>query len=184
MSQKNRFSPPALAEKMLGIIYSDKGQFTHLGDFEEMFLYICENKGKGYARIWYWLHIIKSLPGFIKNKLYWSTAMLKNYILIAVRNVIKNKGFSFINVTGLAVGMACFLLIMVYVQHETSYDRFPAFRTFPCEIHERAFHIRKPEWEVKEHPYGFSICGFSDPDHLHRGCVQTDGFHKNKEAWV
>jgi len=124
MSQKNRFSPPALAEKMLGIIYSDKGQFTHLGDFEEMFLYICENKGKGYARIWYWLHIIKSLPGFIKNKLYWSTAMLKNYILIAVRNVIKNKGFSFINVTGLAVGMACFLLIMVYVQHETSYDRF------------------------------------------------------------
>ena len=124
MSRKNRLTPPPLAEKVLGVIYSDKGQFTHLGDFEEMFLNICEYRSLNYARIWYWLQVMKSLPGFIKNKLYWSTAMLKNYILIALRNGIKNKGFSFINVTGLAVGMACFLLIMAYVQHESSYDRF------------------------------------------------------------
>jgi putative ABC transport system permease protein len=124
MRQKKSLTPPALAEKILGIIYSDKGEFTHLGDFEEMFRTIYENRGIVYARIWYWVQVIKSLPGFIKNKLYWSMAMLKNYIVIAVRNVIKNKGFSFINVTGLAVGMACFLLIMAYVQHESSYDWF------------------------------------------------------------
>ena len=124
MGQKKRCIPPAFIEKMLGIIYSDKGQFTHLGDFEEIFLNICERRGINYARMWYWIQVIKSLPGFIKNKLYWSTAMLKNYVKIALRNVLKNKGFSFINITGLAVGMACFLLIMAYVQHETSYDRF------------------------------------------------------------
>ncbi|MBD3412826.1 MAG: FtsX-like permease family protein [Candidatus Aminicenantes bacterium] len=124
MSKKNHVTPPAFAERLLRIIYYDKGEFTHLGDFEEMFCHICENKSKAYARYWYCFQVLKSLPGFIKNKVYWSTAMLKNYLVIAVRNVVKNKVFPIINVTGLAVGMACFLLIMAYVQHETSYDRF------------------------------------------------------------
>jgi putative ABC transport system permease protein len=52
--------------------------------------------------------------------------MLKNYIKIAVRNLIKNKIFSFINIFGLAVGLTCFMLIAVYVYNELTYDRYPA----------------------------------------------------------
>jgi putative ABC transport system permease protein len=51
--------------------------------------------------------------------------MLKNYILIAVRNLKKNKIFSFINIFGLAVGLTCFMLIAVYVFNELTYDRYP-----------------------------------------------------------
>jgi len=50
--------------------------------------------------------------------------MIKNYIKIAWRNLFKHKGFSFINITGLALGMASCLLILQYVRMELSYDTF------------------------------------------------------------
>ncbi len=50
--------------------------------------------------------------------------MLKNYFKISIRNLKKDKIHAFINVTGLAVGLACCLLIMLFVRNEWSYDRF------------------------------------------------------------
>ncbi len=50
--------------------------------------------------------------------------MLKNYFKIALRNLWKNKGLSFINISGLASGMACSLLIFLFVTDELSYDKF------------------------------------------------------------
>ncbi|HEV8506571.1 MAG TPA: ABC transporter permease [Chitinophagaceae bacterium] len=50
--------------------------------------------------------------------------MIKNYLKIAVRNLLRYKGFSFINIFGLATGMACSLLIFLFVKDEMSYDRF------------------------------------------------------------
>jgi len=50
--------------------------------------------------------------------------MIKNYLLIAIRNLKKNKAFSFINIFGLAVGMAAGLLIIQYVTFELSFDDF------------------------------------------------------------
>ena len=51
-------------------------------------------------------------------------AMLKNYLKIALRNLKRHKGYSFINIAGLAIGMACCILILLWVQDELSYDRF------------------------------------------------------------
>lgn len=50
--------------------------------------------------------------------------MFTNYFKIAWRNLKKSKAFSFINITGLAIGLSCFLLIALYVIDELSYDRF------------------------------------------------------------
>ena len=50
--------------------------------------------------------------------------MFSNYLKTAFRNVLRNKGFTFINVFGLAVGMACCIILFLYVQHESSYDKF------------------------------------------------------------
>ena len=50
--------------------------------------------------------------------------MLKNHIKIAWRNLIKNKEYSMLNIGGLAIGMACSILILLWVQNETSYDTF------------------------------------------------------------
>ncbi|MBN1352787.1 hypothetical protein JXJ21_25585 [candidate division KSB1 bacterium] len=50
--------------------------------------------------------------------------MLKNYIKIAFRNLKKNKVYTLINMGGLAMGMAIFLLITMYTRHELSYKKF------------------------------------------------------------
>ena len=50
--------------------------------------------------------------------------MIRNYIKIAWRNIIKHKSYSFINIFGLTIGMASCILIGVYVQDELSYDKF------------------------------------------------------------
>ena len=50
--------------------------------------------------------------------------MLKNYFKVAIRNIRRNKLFSAINILGLAVGMACSIFILLWVQHERSYDKF------------------------------------------------------------
>jgi putative ABC transport system permease protein len=50
--------------------------------------------------------------------------MLKNYIKITLRNIKRNKVFSFTNIAGLAIGMACCILIVNYIVFESSYDRF------------------------------------------------------------
>ena len=49
--------------------------------------------------------------------------MIKNYLTVAVRNIARNKTFSAINILGLAIGMACCILILLYVQDELSYDQ-------------------------------------------------------------
>ena len=50
--------------------------------------------------------------------------MLKNYLKVAWRNVMKNKTFSFINVFGLSIGLTCCLLIAIYLHNELSYDSY------------------------------------------------------------
>lgn len=50
--------------------------------------------------------------------------MIKNYITIAIRNLLKKKVYSFINISGLAIGLATCILIILYVFNEWSYDKF------------------------------------------------------------
>ena len=50
--------------------------------------------------------------------------MFRNYLLTAYRNIKRQKLYSFINITGLAIGMACCIVILLFVQDELSYDRY------------------------------------------------------------
>ncbi|NJO25576.1 MAG: ABC transporter permease [Bacteroidia bacterium] len=50
--------------------------------------------------------------------------MFKNYFKTAFRNLARNKVYSFINIAGLSIGLACAMLIMLYVKDEVSFDGF------------------------------------------------------------
>ena len=50
--------------------------------------------------------------------------MLKNQLTIAIRNILRQKGYTFINIMGLCIGIACCVLILLYVQDEMTYDRY------------------------------------------------------------
>src|SRR3954469_22875371 len=50
--------------------------------------------------------------------------MITNYLRVAFRTIFKRKGYSFLNIAGLTIGMSCCLLIFHYVSYERSYDQF------------------------------------------------------------
>ena len=94
------------------------------GDFNEEFESIAGSKGYLNAWFWYWFQLIKSLPSFIGDSIYWRSVMFKNNVKTAWRFIKRHKGYSFINIAGLAAGMTCSMLILMWVQHELSYDTF------------------------------------------------------------
>lgn len=69
--------------------------------------------------------------------------MFKNYFKIAWRNLVRNKAFSTINILGLALGMACSLLIMLWVYDEKNVDAFHANGKYLYQVYERQFYDGK-----------------------------------------
>ncbi len=119
-----QFCPPYLLEELLG-------------DLHEQFAFQVEAHGKQKAR---WLYLLEVLrfcrPYFLKRRFNspsdthystsytYSPAMIRNYFKIAFRNLLKHKGYSFINIFGLATGMAVAMLIGLWVWDELSYDKY------------------------------------------------------------
>ncbi|GAA0523525.1 ABC transporter permease [Chitinophaga japonensis] len=66
--------------------------------------------------------------------------MIKNYCKIAWRNLVRNKAFSVINISGLALGLACSLLIMLWVQDERRVDGFHANGKLLYQVYERSYY--------------------------------------------
>jgi putative ABC transport system permease protein len=113
---------PSILERILPV----QDRESLLGDFEEKYHYLAEEKGRGRALFWLGLYIIRLIPVFISNSMLWSFIMFKNYMKITFRNMKRHKGFSLINISGLAIGMACAILILLWIQYELSFDRFHA----------------------------------------------------------
>ncbi|MBN1273571.1 MAG: ABC transporter permease [Candidatus Aminicenantes bacterium] len=117
-------SPPSAAEWMLKKILPDGVWNTPLGDFEEYYRALAAQKGILTANLWYWKQILRLFPGKIWNIFIWSWIMIKNYLKIILRTFKRNKGYTFINITGLSIGLAGCILILLFVHSELSYDRF------------------------------------------------------------
>ncbi|MFX0052971.1 MAG: ABC transporter permease, partial [Candidatus Hermodarchaeota archaeon] len=98
--------------------------FLWAGDLEEEFRERAAEGGWKKARIWYSYQVLKSIPFYLKYLIYWSLIMFKNYLVTALRNIRRQKGYSFLNIAGLAIGISCFILISLYVQNELSYDKY------------------------------------------------------------
>jgi putative ABC transport system permease protein len=77
--------------------------------------------------------------------------MLFNYLKIALRNLSRHKAFSFINIAGLAIGMACSIFILLWVRDELSYDQF----------HEKADRLFRLTCNAGEFKSAVSPCGFA-----------------------
>jgi putative ABC transport system permease protein len=83
-----------------------------------------QNLGKPFWILCVLIYKLEYLPEIIFDKIDWKVVMLKNYFKIALRNFLRHKGYSVINMAGFSIGMACCLLILIYVRHELSYDRY------------------------------------------------------------
>jgi putative ABC transport system permease protein len=98
------------------------------GDLMEMFDREAKASSESRARLQFSLNVIRLFrPGIIKKidqSPFIPSPMFRNYFITAVRSLRRDKGFSTINIIGLAVGLATFSLISFYVYHELSFDRY------------------------------------------------------------
>ena len=121
---KKTIKPPRIAVRILEFIIQKDIRYGAMGDFEEQFYWMRKEHGLFKARLLYWKQVCGTLPYFIQNTVIWSLIMFKNYLKTTFRNATRHRGYSFINLAGLAIGMACTLLILLWVKDELSYDRF------------------------------------------------------------
>jgi putative ABC transport system permease protein len=113
-----------MAVRILRSLLPDEGWDTPCGDFEEYYKSMVSERGSLHARIWYWSQIFKLIPAKLVNSLFWRINMISNYLKLALRNIKRHKIYSIISIMGLAIGMACCILVFLHVHHELSYDRY------------------------------------------------------------
>lgn len=134
MGSTPRTRPPRWASWLLETFAHPDRREEVQGDLLELYTYWVETVGEQKANWKYSLNALKLLRPLAKSEHYQpqstlfflSPAMLRNYLKIAWRNLVLHKGFTAINVIGLAVGLATCLLIMLFVLDELSYDRYYA----------------------------------------------------------
>ncbi|MBB3840238.1 ABC-type antimicrobial peptide transport system permease subunit [Runella defluvii] len=125
-------NPPRLADRFLQFFCAPHLLEEVQGDLHEEFEYQVKHVGARRARWRYWRDVLGFFqPRYIKRKssqypqtYLFSLNMLRNYFKIAVRNLLKHKGYSFINIFGLATGMAVAILIGLWIYDELSFNTY------------------------------------------------------------
>ena len=118
--------PPYFADKLILWLCRDSLADEILGDLYEEYQNNLSKKGKFRAKAYYWLTTLRFINArtLKRNNKLINNAMLKNYIIIAIRNLFRQKVYSVINIGGLAIGIACSILLGLYIVNELNYDQF------------------------------------------------------------
>ncbi len=118
--------PPRIAEWILKNVYPSRGSNTRPGDFGEIYNEIRGERSLITAWFWYWYQVFVCIYLRVINAINRSIGMIKNYLKITIRTLLKNKVFSFINITGIALSIAICLMIIIYIRDWKSADQFHA----------------------------------------------------------
>jgi len=116
--------PPKIFAWILRILLPPEERDSRLGDYEEIYACSVKREGRLRASSWYRIHVLRSIPSLIRDRLEWGFDMFKNMLKMLYRNFTRHKGYTLINVVGLALGMACCILIWIWIQSEWSMNRF------------------------------------------------------------
>ena len=125
MSFRNHIPPKCAKQFLQWFIHRDLAEEV-LGDLEEKFYAVLDQKSPLRVKLNYWYQVFNYLRPFAlkKSRPYYPTQidMYSHYFKVSWRNLLKKRLYSFINIGGLAIGISCFLLIYLFVQHELSYE--------------------------------------------------------------
>ena len=98
------------------------------GDLTEIFLHRYEHSPAKARRQFLWNVLKHFRPEFIKpvkfKPRYNRTAVIRNYFKTSSRNLVRNRNYAFINIAGLAIGIAVCMMIFIIIQFQTSFDNF------------------------------------------------------------
>ncbi len=115
---------PKFLSKILARLRLYEDMFAFSRDLEIEYAGTAEKHGPVIALLWALWHTFLSVLFYLRLTAQWRILMFKSYVKVAVRNLIRHKAFSLINVSGLAVGMTACLVMLMFVVSEVSYDDF------------------------------------------------------------
>jgi putative ABC transport system permease protein len=121
-TDKHNLSAPKIPMWLIRRLFRCENRDEYAGDIEEEFADIQSMRGRRKALMWIWNYAVLGIPRGLYSFYVWRLTMFKNYFKITFRNIRKYKGFSLINFTGLVIGLTFFVLIMLFVLNELSYD--------------------------------------------------------------
>ncbi len=134
MNQRETPTPPRLAEWLLERLLSPY-YGAIVGDFAEEYQDNVAAYGARTATLLYWKELLRALPSYTLNLLSWTMVMLANYLKVTLRTLARYKGFSAINILGLAVSMAVCLVprlaMSEALRHEPTGD---PYTPTPCRM--------------------------------------------------
>jgi len=120
--------PPKLAKQLLLRFLRDDLAEEVQGDLDEKFYSTLKSKSSFKAKLNYWYQVINYLRPFALSKFEMSNPnhydMFENYFKVGFRNLLRNKTYSLINISGLAFGMAVAVMIGLWVYDELSFDKY------------------------------------------------------------
>lgn len=128
--QPTYHDPPARMMKLLRWFCADAYLEEVEGDLFELFQEEIEIHGLKKARNRFFFTAIRYIKPFFFGKKGFSIhldhhlTMFRHYLKIALRQLFKQRTYSFINITGLAIAMACCIVVLIYLHDETSYDNY------------------------------------------------------------
>ena len=122
--KKTEYKPPKIAAWILERIVDPETGYTAMGDFEEQFYHNAKRKNLLFAQTLYWIQIVVLVPSFMSGSMYRSFCMLKNYFKTLIRNTLRQKTYSFLNIFGLAFGLASVVIVFLYIRYELSFDTY------------------------------------------------------------
>lgn len=123
-TKKQNTSLPFWARTLLRFLVTEDDFDQYCGDLEEAYSRKISSSADKKARRFLINQIFYSIPKIFLSNFYWGTIMFKNNLKILLRSMIREKGYSITNITGLTIGMICSFMIIAYVFHELSYDKF------------------------------------------------------------
>lgn len=121
---KDRIKIPRIPSFLIRLCTMGDDDFSILREFSEEFKDRAASGGIIKAKLWYWNQTLRSLPYLLKESLFWRFTMLSNYVKTALRNLWRNKLYSLLNMSGLALGITSCMVICLWIMGEFSYDRF------------------------------------------------------------
>jgi len=133
MKSQSTIQPPKLADRFFNWYCRNELSESIQGDLHERYDFYRTEYSPIRSNYLYWMDILRfinrhTLKRTSTRRTFIPTIMLKNYTLVALRNIKRNKAFTMINVIGLSISMAVCLLILATIDDQTSYDEFHSKR--------------------------------------------------------
>ncbi|MEQ8532074.1 MAG: permease prefix domain 2-containing transporter, partial [Imperialibacter sp.] len=127
MAASKNQRPPKSADKLLSWFVKDDLLDEILGDLQEYYQELADQP-KWKRSLFYWVHVLHFLRPFALKRISRTnsnyTTMFKHYFKISWRNLLRNKGYSLINIGGLAAGMTVAILISLWIYDELSFNKY------------------------------------------------------------